>query len=233
MKQGALAAGAGAGALLLLLGSKAFASSTDETPPARPRRVKGWRAIVPFTQISVPITHKGKTLRRIQISEPIDTLVAMASKAMDHPVSENAFLLGTLLASEAENQPDMAKVAIAFAALTQAKHLGVTLRTLLAPKALGGKLGGQLGGYASTARPPTRHDVEIGEGVLTGKYVNPTPGAIQWDSPRAQDKLLERGAPGYRMNADQLARMRQGEGKIPLYVADISPSELRLWRPAT
>ena len=217
--------------MLLLLGKAAFASGTDETPPVRPRRVKG-RAIVPFTQISVPITRKGKMLRRIQISEPVDTLVAMTSKAMGHLVSEDAFLLGTLLASEAGNQPDMAKVAIAFAALTQAKHLGVTLRTLLAPKALGGKLGGQLGGYASTARPPTKHDVEIGEGVLTGKYINPTPGAIQWDSPRAQDKLLEKGAPGYRMNADQLAHMRQSEGKVPVYVADINPSELRLWRPA-
>ena len=232
---GALAAGAGIGALILFIGGKAFATSTDETPPKKPRRVKGLRAIVAFTQVAAPIhvTRRGKTrvMKRIQIAESIEELVAAASEAMGRPVSVDAFLLATLVASEAESQPTMAKVAIAYAALTQAQHLNVPLRTLLAPKKLGGKLGGQLGGYASTARPPTKADIEIGEGVLGGKYQNPTPGAVQWDSPRAQDKLLEKRTPGYEINADQLARRRASEGKIAVYVDSVNHQELRLWKP--
>jgi len=231
----AMPIGIGAGLAILLLGGSALASGTDETPPDRPRRVRG-RAIVTFTQISVPfVTKKGRKLQRIQINENIDALVTAASKTIGRKISEEAFILATMLASEAENQPDQAKIAIGYAALTQASKLGVSLRTLLAPKKLGSKLGGQLGGYASTARPPTKHDVEIAEGTLSGKYKNPTPGAVQWDSPAAQDKLVAKRAPGYDpdMNADALARHREDvEHKTPVYVADVSPRELRLWRPA-
>lgn len=230
----ATAAGLGAGLAILLVGKSAFASSNDEVAPVKPRRVRG-RAVVAFTQVGVPYhsRKKGTTFRRIQISEPVDLLVAMASSAMKHHISEDAFLLGTLLASEAGSQPDVAKIAIAFAALTQAARLGVSLRTLLAPKALGGKLGGQLGGYASTARPPTKHDIEIGEGVLSGRYTNPAPGAIQWDSPRAQDILLRKKVPGYGDSADAIAHRRQVvEGKEAVYLAEVSKNELRLWRPA-
>jgi hypothetical protein len=224
----AIATGAGAGIAIMLLAGSALAS-TDEVAPEKPRKVRGKKAIITFTQVGVPYS---KHLKRIQVSEPIEVLVAKASKAMGRKISEVAFILATLIASEAESQPDQGKIAIAHAALTQADKLGVTLRTLLAPKRLGGKLGGQLGGYASTARPPTKHDVELAEGVISGKYPNPTPGAVQWDSPIAQDKLLKKGTPGYDMDASALARRRENEGKVPVYVAEVPRFELRLWRPA-
>ena len=44
-----IAAGAGVGALILLIGSKAFASGTDETPPAKPRRVRSRAPKLSFT----------------------------------------------------------------------------------------------------------------------------------------------------------------------------------------
>lgn len=232
MKKGPLILGAGAAALILAISRSASAASSTKKPVSR--RTAGSK-LVPFTQEKVFWRYNKKKKKdeyRTQVVEELPDLAAAASAKLGRKVHPDEFLLATLIASEAGNQGPTAKAAIAHAAITMAKRLKVPLRNLLLPPKQGGKLGSQHGRYASTARPPTAADLEIAEGVRWNEIPNPTPGAVQWDSPRAQNKLIQEGADGYEIDADQLAARRAGENKVPVYVADVDPTELRLWRPA-
>lgn len=234
MRKGPLMLGAGAAVLVFAISRNAAAASTASTKKPVSRRVAGSK-LVPFTQEKVFWRYNKKKKKdeyRTQIAEDLNDLAAAASTKLGKKVNPNDFLLATLIASEAGNQSPTAKAAIAHAAITMAKRLKVPLRNLLLPPKQGGKLGSQHGRYASTARPPTAADLEIAEGVRWNEIPNPTPGAVQWDSPRAQNKLIQEGADGYEMDSDQLAARRESENKIAIYVADVDPTELRLWKPA-
>jgi len=199
-------------------------------------------AVVAFTSKKVPWktvinkeTGEPKTLARVQIQESPAQLASQASEAVGKQVSVDAFLLATLMASEAGGGHPLAKAAIAHAALTEAKRHRRPLSVQLAPD---GKIGSQQGRYAATSRPPTKADVELAEAILGGKVGNPTPGATNWDSPRGQRAAIARKVPGYDPSntPEKVARKRafdkQGRRKmVAMTVPGIDPDYLRLWRP--
>ena len=167
------------------------------------------------------------------------------SKKLGRKISEGILMLATLMESEAGDQPDLAKVAIAHAAITNAKRtskngsdLTAALKKLLLPSwqnhkiTSNGHMGSQQGGrYASTRIPPTERDVELAEAIAKGQIQNPAPGAIKWDSPSAQDKLHDEGL--YDSDSDAVADNRENkEHLIATYLPGIDHGELRLWRTA-
>ena len=207
---------------------------------------KHGKAVVNFTleQTLVKTTKAGKNIYRVDVVESPQELAAKASKKLGRPISEGVLMLATLMESEAGDQPDLARVAIAHAAITNARRtakggdITAALRKLLLPAwqnhkiVSNGRMGSQQGGrYASTRIPPTERDIELAEAIVKGQIQNPAPGAIKWDSPSAQDKLHAEGL--YDSDSDAVADNRENkEHLIATYLPGIDHGELRLWRTA-
>lgn len=231
MKPMPLALGAGAlvAAFALLSGGKASAAEKKLAVviPSRRRTGGGRVPLVKFTTRRVPWRKNkrtGKVEMRTQVIEDPRALAAMAGLDL------TTFSLATMIASEAGSGEDLAKAAVAHAALTAHGKSPERLHAALTAK--DGRYGGQQGRYASTRIPPTQRDVEIADAVLKGRIANPAPGAVQWDSPSAQDQLYAQGEAGYDSNADELAARRKKKGKVPVYLPGVDPRYLRLWRVA-
>lgn len=241
MKKGPIIAGAAA-----LLGVFFLASGKAQAAEKRLSRIvrsKHGNAVVGFTlkKTFIKTGKTGKDIYRVDVEEPLPELAAEASKKLKRPISQSVFLLATLMESEAGDQPDLARVAIAHAAITNAKRkskggdLTSSLKRLLLPAwsqhkiVIDGHLGSQQGGrYASTRIPPTERDIELAEAIAKGKIANPVPGAIKWDSPSAQNKLHEEGL--YDSDADTVAENREKENLVAAYLPGIDHGELRMWR---
>lgn len=200
-------------------------------------KLKKGPALVAFTERKVPWKRakNGAVLMRTQIEESPRQITEEISNILGRGVSEDAVLLATLIASEAGDKSGrehpVARVAIAHAALTEARGRHRSLAAQLIPD---GKFGSQQGRYASTRQPPTRQDVAIAEAVLSGKFDNPTPGATNWDSPRGQRQAILARIPGYEgVTPDVVAERRIAAGKEAVTVPGIDPDYLRLWRPMT
>jgi hypothetical protein len=209
-------------------------------------KAKHGRAVVDFTiaKTLIKITKAGKKIYRDDVQETLPQLAAAASKKLGRQISPGVLLLATLMESEAGDQPDLARVAIAHATITNARRkmkegsLTVALEKLLLPAwknhkiVIDGHMGSQLGGrYASTRVPPTERDIELAEAIAKGQIQNPAPGAIKWDSPSAQNKLHDEGL--YDSDADTVADNRENkEHLIATYLPGIDHDELRLWRTA-
>ena len=208
---------------------------------------KHGKPVVNFTleQTLVKTTKAGKNIYRVDVVETPQELAEKVSKKLGRKISEGILMLATLMESEAGDQPDLAKVAIAHAAITNAKRtskngsdLTAALKKLLLPSwqnhkiTSNGHMGSQQGGrYASTRIPPTERDVELAEAIAKGQIQNPAPGAIKWDSPSAQDKLHDEGL--YDSDSDAVADNRENkEHLIATYLPGIDHGELRLWRTA-
>jgi hypothetical protein len=237
----------GAGAVVaavLLANSKAKAATVEgkkveskitSVIPSRAKPNGGRVAVVRFTEKKVfwrKNKKTGKPEYRVQIVEEPEVLVEVASQKLGRAIPLETFSLATMIASEAGRGSDLAKAAVAHAALTYKRKFGKdkSMHQILTFK--DARYGGQAGRYASTRNPPTVRDIEVAEAVLSGKIANPAPGAIQWDSPSAQDLLLARGEPGYESNADELAARRRAGGKVAVYLPGVDRSYLRLWRAA-
>lgn len=182
----------------------------------------------------VPWTAKGKVQKGLR-TEVIDSPAELALKGSQKLgrkdiIPLNLWTLATVIASEAGSGPPIAKAAIAHAVVNEARNRKISIFKLIAPD---GKFGGQQGRYAASARPPTEMDVKIAEAVYTGKIKDPTRGAVQWDSPRAQRILVQRGEPGYKDLPDKVAANRIASGKVAVYLPGVDPEYLRLWRPAS
>lgn len=193
---------------------------------------KRGKALVVHHTRRVPWTPKGgaPSSRVEVVDSPAELAVAGSEKlGRKDVISLNAWTLATLIASEVGSAPNVAKVAVAHAAMNAARAIGKNVFRLIAPD---GHYGGQQGRYASSARPPTKEDVAIAEAVYTGKIKDPTGGAVQWDSPRAQTALLERREPGYKSSPKQVAASRMKAGKVAVYLPGVDPEYLRLWRPS-
>ena len=229
----------GAAAFLgLMLISTDVEKKLEAIAPSR-RRKGGQEPLVTFTGKSVFWKRNRKTgenLYRTEIVEKPKDLLAKVTEKLGREISMPAFLLASLMAAEAGDGPGIAKAAIAHAALTNAAKSKKNLSKLLIPD---GKLGGQQGRYASTARPPSAVDIELAEAVLRGDIGNPTPGATNWDSPDGMDAAAKRGVPGYEIPegglsaSDYLEYKRKTKNKmVDLYPKGVSPRYLRMWKPA-
>lgn len=235
-----LVLGAGVLAAIAVLFSSKPASAAEMKKitiviPSRKKAGGGLGPVVSFTKRKVfwrKNKKTGKTETRAQVIESPETLAAMASEKLGRPIPLGIFSLATMIASEAGSGADLAKVAVAHAALTYTKKYGKgkTLHQLLTGS--DGHYGGQQGRYASTKNAPSVRDIEIAEAVAGGKIANPAPGAVQWDSPKTQDKLFAEGEAGYDSDSDDLARRRAAKGKEPVFLPGVDPGYLRLWRAA-
>lgn len=230
----------GAAAFLgLMLISTDVEKKLEAVTPSR-RRKGGYVPVVAFTGKEVfwkKSKKTGKNLTRTEIVERPKDLLAKVSEKLGREISMSAFLLASMMASEAGDGPDIAKVAIAHAALTKAKG-EKNLPKILIPD---GKLGSQQGRghYASTARPPSAVDIEIAEAVLDGLYENPTPGATNFYSPNGMDAAAKRGIPGYEIPEGGMSASEFLENKwrtkyklTDLDLPGVSPRYLRMWKPA-
>lgn len=237
----ALPVAAGALALVLVLTLGSGEASAAQKKISNVVKARPGHAIVRFTQDQViwrknPKT--GEVQYRTEVRESPEVLAMLASNTLDREVPVNVFILATLIASEAEDQPDNAKVAIAYAALTKLKKErqkkpDMTLANLLMSPVKGkggGKLGGQRGRYASTARPPSERDIEIIEKIADGEIPNPTPGAFMWDDPNTQDAQARRGEVDH--DSKDIAARREGSQLVSMNVPGVSPRDLRMWKPA-
>lgn len=165
------------------------------------------------------------------------------SLANEAGVNLDIFALAAMLSSEHGNDPQVYKEAIAHAALNEAKARGKSISSLLLqavnPKH-SGKFGSQAdieGGapfksdrYASTAQVPYDDDIGIALFAWEGYTVDPTEGARQFDSPKAQDALYAKGK--YSLNAELLGAKRIKEGKREVNPEGIDPRRLRFWTVA-
>jgi hypothetical protein len=163
------------------------------------------------------------------VDSPADLALA-ASRRLGRKgvIGMTPFLLATLMASEAGSLHPLGKVAVAHAALNMARSKRTTLLSLLAPN---GKLGSQHGRYASTRLPPSESEIMLAEGIDSQRILDPTRGAVQFDSPSAQEKLSARGEAGYDRGADEIAARRRKSGKELVTLPGIPVASLRLWRP--
>lgn len=213
----------------------------DAVIPSRSTKTKGRERLAKFTLKTVPwiskktllpVIHKasGKVMTRIEVQEPPHELAAAASQKLGRPVSPTAFALATLIASEVGSGNDLAKAAVAWATVTQSQRIGTPLLKLIAPD---GFFGGQLGRYADSRQAPSLRDLEVAEGVLSNQIANPAPGARQWDSPRTQDAMYNRGDLGHKMNAQMVATQRIADGNREIVLPGVDRGYLRLWAPKT
>lgn len=211
----------------------------DNAIPSRTSKSKGREPLAKFTLVTVPwiskktsqpVIHKpsGKVMTRPEVQESPLELAATASAKLGRPVSPTAFALATLVASEVGSGNDLAKAAVAWATVTQAKRIGVGVLKLIAPD---GSFGGQLGRYADSRQAPSLRDLEVAEGVLEGRIENPAPGARQWDSPRTQDAMYAKGDLGHKMNAEMVAAQRIADGNREIVLPGVDRGYLRLWAP--
>jgi hypothetical protein len=173
-------------------------------------------------------------LFRTQIIETPDKLRSQAEKVLGRSITGSAYALATMIASEEGSKPPYVKAAVAHAAWNMARAKGLHVEELLAPD---GTFGSQHGRYASTRFAPSEEDVNIADGVLSGRLPDVTGGAVQFDSPSAQSALIARGEAGYdpENTASAVEKSRRKEGKEPFYLPEhiISPSDLRFWRKRT
>jgi len=195
--------------------------------------VGGKKALVSHTIRVVPWKSKdGKMLFRKEVVESPAELAIKASVKLGRAgfIPLTTYTLATVLASEAGRGSTDAKAAIAWAVKNAAKTRGANVFRLVAPD---GKFGSQQGRYCASGQPPTETDLKVAEAVESGKIRDLTKGAVQWDSPQAQEALLKRKEAGYTKTAAQVAAMRMKDGKELVTIPGVDPSYLRLWRPRT
>ncbi len=173
-----------------------------------------------------------KIMVRKEVVESPAELAIQASKKLgrDKFITLTPYTLATVMASEAGSGQPAAKAAIAWAIKNAARAKGVNVFRLVAPD---GKFGGQLGRYCASGQPPSEIDLNIAEAIEAGKIPDMTRGAVQWDSPNAQDALVKRGQAGYNKTAAMVAAARVRDGKEVVHLPGVDPGYLRLWRPRT
>jgi hypothetical protein len=169
------------------------------------------------------------TLVNNRVVESPAVLWAAAQKKAGFNFPFRVFLLASMAASEYSSGSQQLKAAVIWAARNYEKARKTTLTAMLAPD---GKLGGQLGRYASTAHPPTLTDVKLAMLIEAGKLPDMTRGSIQFDSVRTQ-RILNKRDPVKNKPPEIIAANRMKEGKRALYLPGEDPENARFWQPTS
>lgn len=216
---------------------------TPQLPPGRKpagKKTSGKHPIVAFTYALVPryvrkgdqmvvLTRKGVPLTRKIVKETPSELTAAAGRALGRGVVLDDFILATIIASEADAAytPYM-RAAIGNTVMNHQKAGGHSLFEIL--KSPDGVFADQLGGnYVSTANAPTEEDLLLAEAVRDGRLPDTTGGAIEFDSPRAQRALVNQGIYSADNGPEAVAARRMKGGKVPFYLPNVNPDEIRFW----
>lgn len=158
----------------------------------------------------------------IWFSKPMELII---------PEEDDVEAMARMIASENPNDSVLIQSAIAWAAKNEAERRGKTVADLLMPNGIpsGQNTGGR---YASTRNPSTYATRQVAYDVLSGATPDPTGGAIQFDSPRAQRAALARNVSGYSKTPEQVAASRMSEGKELVTLPGVNPDYMRWWRYA-
>lgn len=156
--------------------------------------------------------------------------------ARAHGVSLDVEALARLAVSEA-GAGEKAQIAVMWATRNMAKRRGESVAALLLrgrtktgnASSSDGRFGRQnTGKYASTGSPSTAVSRERASRVMSGKVLDPTGGATQYDAPGAQGALVAAGAAGYSQSADQVAATRLRDSDLVMVPG---VSSIRFWVP--
>ncbi len=152
---------------------------------------------------------------------------ADAQHAAKFSFSFDTFLLATMASSEYNGYgaSQDVKAAVMHVALNFARKNRRTLQSMLIPD---GQFGDQAGRWASTMFPPRLYDLLIAQQVMNGDIPDLTDGAIQFDSPRAQDRLHDQYPNKYK-TAQQIAEDRINAGRHLVTLAGEDPGFIRFW----
>lgn len=216
-----------------MVGALIYASTRSRTPqPTASKKAGSSRSLVNFTQVKKPYTSKltGKVGYYTEVVEPIVDLKVAAEKKLGRAISDPAFILATMVASEAGSQHPLAQYGVAHAALNRAKQEKKSLYGLLTPKGTFGSQGFGGRGYAATKNPPTLAHLEVAEKAISGQVADPTNGASQFDSPRVQRKGVEEGWALYTKGPEEVAQDRIKSGMEAVFLTGIDPDTIRFWR---
>lgn len=145
-------------------------------------------------------------------------------------MTDDAYSLARMVASEAGGLPEIAQIAVAWATKNYVRargrsFVGVLTAATHGPKGFFGQQ--SQGRYASTARDSTSTSRSIAESVIRGSVTDPTDGAQQWDSPRAYKDWDGNSS----ARAEQVAASRMNDGDELVTVPGVDASIIRFWRP--
>lgn len=137
-------------------------------------------------------------------------------------------------AMQSEEGSDRGRLAVGRAAWNAAREDQTRLVKLLLSS---GGLGDQtVNPYAATSRPPTARTLSLAVAVIEGRVPDFVEGAIQWDAPRAQDRLHAlylrdpKRYPKYRRSSREVAERRRASGMREVRVPGVT--ETRFWTKA-
>lgn len=143
---------------------------------------------------------------------------------------EEVEALARAIASEAGGEPRIIQAAVGYAVLNESIKRDTSIWRLVrgsddawGPQGSGGR------GYVSSRLAPTASHLELARRVLSGDEPDPSNGATQFDSPRAQRALVARGAPGYYKTPEQVAASRLADGKTLVLLPGIPEERFRMW----
>lgn len=137
------------------------------------------------------------------------------------PVDDNVYALARMVESEAGGTPEVARRAVAHAALNHAGGKAIS-EVLGKSKSGSGAFGRQdEGRYASTSKLPSQESIRIAQDAISGASQDPTGGADQWDSPQAYPDPAR---------ADVIAQRRAKEGKSITTLDGVPSSVFRFYR---
>jgi hypothetical protein len=144
---------------------------------------------------------------------------------------EEVEALARAIASEAGGEPRIIQAAVGYAVLNESIRRGTSVWRLVRGTAdAWGAQGSGGRGFVSSRLAPTAAHIQLGRAVLSGDEPDPTGGATQFDSPRAQRALLARGTPGYTKTPEDVAAARIADGKVMVLLPGVPEERFRMWK---
>ena len=141
-----------------------------------------------------------------------------APEPASEPPSAEVMALGRIIRSETGGGAAAERAAIAWCARNRAAKMRKTIYQMVCEPHCGpqSENGGTMRPFSS-AKAPTREDLDLAEAVLrTPVFADPTGGATSAIVPALQDQLVTEGAPGYTKSYEEVrARWIKG-GLTPL-----------------
>jgi spore germination cell wall hydrolase CwlJ-like protein len=145
-------------------------------------------------------------------------------------LGEDLEALARGIASEAGGEPRAVQVAVGWAIQNLSLARGKSIYR--AARGTADEWGSQGSGgreFSSRLHPNAKH-LDIARAVLSGDEPDPTGGATQFDSPRAQRALLKSRPDIYKKTPEQVAAARRADGKVMVLLAGIPEDQIRFWR---
>jgi hypothetical protein len=149
------------------------------------------------------------------------------------PDARDVFALSRVIASEEPQAPRLIQIAVGWAVRNEADRRSSSIFRLVTGSS--GEYGSQNDGghtYVTSARLPTPEHQDLASAIAAGAIDDPTDGATNFDSPRAQRAALARGLAGYKRTPEEVATARRRNGMELVLLEGIPEERFRLWRYA-